>query len=150
VAVSLPSDSQLQLFDKLGLCERGESATQRQIRQALQMPDSTVWNSLAELVRLEYLEAEGGGAGRTTQLPAGGPRARSRSGKEPLVIDARVGSPVVLDAEGTADADGDGLSFTWFSRRPGAASRSSRASRPQAHRQPLPHRALAPRRRARS
>jgi hypothetical protein len=31
-----------------------------------------------------------------------------------VVIEARVDSPVVLDAAGTADPDGDGLKYTWF------------------------------------
>jgi hypothetical protein len=51
-----------------GLCECGEGdVTRREIREALQMPDATVRNWLAELVGLEYLEAEGGGVGRTTR-----------------------------------------------------------------------------------
>jgi len=60
-----------------GLCERGEGAvTRREIREALQMPDSTVRNWLSELVSLEYLETESGGAGRTTRyrLTGRGPK----------------------------------------------------------------------------
>jgi DNA primase len=59
-----------------GLCEGGEGVTRREIREALQMPDSTVRNWLCELVSLEYLEAEGGGAGRTTRyrLTGRGPK----------------------------------------------------------------------------
>jgi hypothetical protein len=59
-----------------GLCERGDGVTRREIREALQLPDSTVRNWLSELVSLEYLEAEGGGAGRTTRyrLTGRGPR----------------------------------------------------------------------------
>jgi hypothetical protein len=59
-----------------GLCEHGEGITRREIREALQMPDSTVRNWLSELVSLEYLEAEGGGLGKTTRyrLTARGPK----------------------------------------------------------------------------
>lgn len=51
--------------------------TRREIREALQMPDSTVRNWLGELVSLEYLEAEGGGVGKTTRyrLTGRGPKA---------------------------------------------------------------------------
>jgi hypothetical protein len=37
-----------------------------------------------------------------------------RPGKEPLMLDARVGSPVTLDATGTRDPDGDTLHYSWF------------------------------------
>jgi hypothetical protein len=37
-----------------------------------------------------------------------------RAGKEPLTIDAQVGTPVVLDASGSRDPDGNQLTFTWF------------------------------------
>jgi hypothetical protein len=37
-----------------------------------------------------------------------------RPGTEPLFVSARVGVPVILDAAGTADPDGNGLTFTWF------------------------------------
>jgi DNA primase len=43
------------------------SVTRRDIREALGVPDSTVRNWLADLVGLEYLEAEGGGVGKTTR-----------------------------------------------------------------------------------
>jgi hypothetical protein len=49
-----------------------EPATRRAIREALQAPDSTVRNWLAELVSLEYLEMEGGGAGRTARYRLSG------------------------------------------------------------------------------
>jgi hypothetical protein len=64
-----------------GLCERGEGVTRREIREALQLPDSTVRNWLAELVSLEYLEAEGGGAGRTTRY-----RLTGRGPKDDVVL----------------------------------------------------------------
>jgi hypothetical protein len=51
-----------------GLAVKGEgSLTRREIREALQTPDSTVRNWLSELVSLEYLEAEGGSLGKTTR-----------------------------------------------------------------------------------
>jgi peptidoglycan/xylan/chitin deacetylase (PgdA/CDA1 family) len=37
-----------------------------------------------------------------------------RGGGEPLMIEARVGEPVTLDAAGTTDPDGHALSFDWF------------------------------------
>jgi hypothetical protein len=37
-----------------------------------------------------------------------------RGGKEPLVVDARVGTPVTLDAAGTRDPDGHALRYSWF------------------------------------
>jgi hypothetical protein len=37
-----------------------------------------------------------------------------RPGREPLVLDARVGTPLTLDAAGTRDPDGDALTFDWF------------------------------------
>jgi hypothetical protein len=37
-----------------------------------------------------------------------------RPGGEPLVLDAEVGLPVVLDAAGTADPDGNRLTYAWF------------------------------------
>jgi DNA primase len=47
---------------------KGDGAvTRRDIREALGVPDSTVRNWLADLVGLEYLEAEGGGVGKTTR-----------------------------------------------------------------------------------
>lgn len=37
-----------------------------------------------------------------------------RPGTEPLVIEAQVGVPVTLDAEGTRDPDGQAVTFDWF------------------------------------
>ena len=37
-----------------------------------------------------------------------------RRGKEPLALDAQVGVPVTLDADGTEDRDGDTLTYRWF------------------------------------
>jgi hypothetical protein len=37
-----------------------------------------------------------------------------RAGKEPLVLEARVGTPVTLDAAGTHDPDGQSLRYSWF------------------------------------
>jgi hypothetical protein len=64
-----------------GLCQRGEGVTRREIREALQLPDSTVRNWLTELVSLEYLEAEGGGAGKTTRY-----RLTGRGPKDDVVL----------------------------------------------------------------
>ena len=37
-----------------------------------------------------------------------------QSGKAPLMIEARVGTPITLDSSGTTDPDGDALHFSWF------------------------------------
>lgn len=37
-----------------------------------------------------------------------------QTGRGPVLIEARVGQPVVLDAAGTRDPDGDGLSYRWW------------------------------------
>jgi hypothetical protein len=37
-----------------------------------------------------------------------------RRGHEPLALDAQVGAPVTLDADGTVDRDGDALTYRWF------------------------------------
>jgi hypothetical protein len=37
-----------------------------------------------------------------------------RAGREPLVLEARVGTPVTLDATGTTDPDGQSLTYSWF------------------------------------
>ncbi len=53
-----------------GLAAKGEDVvSRREIREALNVPDSTVRGWLAELVELEYLEAEAsrGGAGKATR-----------------------------------------------------------------------------------
>jgi hypothetical protein len=36
------------------------------------------------------------------------------SGKEPLVINAKVGTPVTLSAAGTTDPDGNKVKYTWW------------------------------------
>src|SRR5262249_10667724 len=55
------------------------SVTRREIREALDVPDSTIRGWLSQLVELEYLEAEGsrGGAGKATRyrLTGRGPPA---------------------------------------------------------------------------
>ena len=37
-----------------------------------------------------------------------------RDGKAPVLLDAIVGTPVTLDAAGTRDPDGHGLTYSWF------------------------------------
>jgi hypothetical protein len=37
-----------------------------------------------------------------------------KTGTEPVVLEAEVGKPVTLDATGSADPDGDALTFSWF------------------------------------
>ena len=37
-----------------------------------------------------------------------------RPGTEPLVLDAQVGLPLVLDATGTSDPDGNNVKYSWF------------------------------------
>ena len=37
-----------------------------------------------------------------------------RASTEPLIVEAQVGTPIVLDATGTTDPDGDALTFHWF------------------------------------
>jgi cellulose-binding protein len=37
-----------------------------------------------------------------------------RAGTDPLELEAQVGTPVILDAAGTADPDGHALTYTWF------------------------------------
>jgi hypothetical protein len=37
-----------------------------------------------------------------------------QAGKAPLILEARAGTPVTLDADGTHDPDGDRLRFRWF------------------------------------
>ena len=62
-----PLREALQSIRALSLKGERTSVTRREIREALGVPDSTVRRWLAELVELEYLEAEGGGAGKTTR-----------------------------------------------------------------------------------
>jgi DNA primase len=63
-----------------GLCSDGDGTiSRREIREALEVPDSTVRGWLAQLVELEYLESDvsKGGAGKVTRyrLSERGPRA---------------------------------------------------------------------------
>ena len=41
-------------------------------------------------------------------------RVNGRAGTAPVVVDARVGTPVTLDAAGTRDPDGNRLRYRWF------------------------------------
>ena len=63
-----------------GLCSDGDGTiSRREIREALEVPDSTVRGWLSQLVELEYLESDAskGGAGKVTRyrLSERGPRA---------------------------------------------------------------------------
>ena len=67
-----------------GLSLKGDGAvSRREIREALQVPDSTVRHWLSELVELEYLEVESskGGAGRGTRY-----RVSGRAPRRDLVL----------------------------------------------------------------
>jgi hypothetical protein len=56
-------------------------------------------------------------------------RVNGQAGEEPVYVDARVGTPVTLDAAGTSDRDGDELTYRWlFYREAGATSGVSRAT----------------------
>jgi hypothetical protein len=64
-----------------------------------------------------------------------------RPGKEPLMVDARVGVPVTLDATGTRDPDGHALRYTWFfypEAGTGIPGRPVVARAPRARREPPP------------
>jgi hypothetical protein len=37
-----------------------------------------------------------------------------QAGKAPILLNARVGAPLTLDAAGTKDPEGDALSYNWF------------------------------------
>ncbi len=64
-----------------------------------------------------------------------------RGGKEPLMLEARVGTPVVLDAAGTRDPDGNALRYHWFyypEAGTGIPGRPVYAGSPWARRTPPP------------
>jgi hypothetical protein len=52
------------------------------------------------------------------------------SSKEPFLINAKIGTPVMLSAAGTSDPDGNKLKYTWF-YYPEAASAISKPVRPE-------------------
>jgi hypothetical protein len=52
------------------------------------------------------------------------------SGKEPLVIHAKVGNPVTLSAAGTSDPDGNKVKYTWWYYQE-AASAISKPVKPE-------------------
>jgi hypothetical protein len=52
------------------------------------------------------------------------------SSKEPIFINARVGTPVMLSAAGTSDPDGNKLKYAWF-YYPEAASAISKPVKPE-------------------
>jgi hypothetical protein len=58
--------------------------------------------------RMDWTIEEWGEANHNPRVIVNG-----RQGTEPLFLEAQVGTPVTLDAAGTADPDGDALSFTW-------------------------------------
>ena len=59
--------------------------------------------------RMDWTIKEVGQANHNPEIVVNG-----RGGKEPLTIDASVGAPVVLDAAGTRDPDGNSLKYSWF------------------------------------
>jgi hypothetical protein len=59
--------------------------------------------------RMDWTIKEVGQANHNPEIVVNG-----RGGKEPLAIDASVGAPVVLDAAGTRDPDGNSLKYSWF------------------------------------
>jgi hypothetical protein len=52
------------------------------------------------------------------------------SSKEPIVIEAKVGVPVILNARGTKDPDGNNLTYKWFYYQE-AASAISKPVKPE-------------------
>ncbi|MGH9388321.1 MAG: hypothetical protein ACRD1Z_01815, partial [Vicinamibacteria bacterium] len=61
--------------------ENDQAVSRREVREALQMPDSTVRRWLSELVELEYLEVETKGQGRAARY-----RLTGRGPKEEMVL----------------------------------------------------------------
>jgi hypothetical protein len=59
--------------------------------------------------RLDWSLDEPGAANHNPRVVVNG-----RAGTEPLEVDATVGTPVVLDAAGTSDPDGNALRFQWL------------------------------------
>jgi hypothetical protein len=59
--------------------------------------------------RMDWTIKEVGEANHNPRVVVNG-----RPGTDPLVLDAKVGTPVTLDAAGTVDPDGHALTFTWF------------------------------------
>jgi hypothetical protein len=59
--------------------------------------------------RMDWTIKERGQANHNPKVVVNG-----KGGTEPLVLDAQVGIPVVLDAAGTTDPDGNRLNFAWF------------------------------------
>lgn len=59
--------------------------------------------------RMDWTIRDTGGANHNPRVVVNG-----RSGTEPVVLEAQVGTPVTLDAAGTVDPDGNALRFTWF------------------------------------
>ncbi|PYQ52062.1 MAG: hypothetical protein DMF78_12005 [Acidobacteria bacterium] len=59
--------------------------------------------------RMDWTTKDVGAANHNPRVVVNG-----RPGKEPLVIDAEVGTPVTLEAAGTSDPDSQALTFTWF------------------------------------
>jgi len=58
--------------------------------------------------RMDWTIKEVGHANHNPEIVVNG-----SGGKEPLTIDASVGAPVVLDAAGTRDPDGNSLKYSW-------------------------------------
>jgi hypothetical protein len=83
-------------------------------RQRYTSDQATIWrwrtafqNDFA--ARMDWTIKDAGEANHNPRVVVNG-----RPGTEPLVLDAEVGRPVVLDASGTADPDGNRLAYAWF------------------------------------
>jgi hypothetical protein len=59
--------------------------------------------------RMDWTTRDAGSANHNPDVVVNG-----LAGKQPLVVEAVVGTPVTLDAAGTRDPDGNGVNYRWF------------------------------------